>query len=176
MSTTKLLRRARAHWRCSALRNPTQTPALAHPSQSVALDPGFAGKKSRQFACGGVAAQLVLNSKGWMGSRDHVLHAGEGTVRCVRWCGALIAWANDLGVKLYDSGAHTRIAYIDRPQGSPRPEAFPPHLAWETDKTLIVGWADCIKVARIVRARVFATMQRMSLTSSPCAERAWHSP
>ena len=142
----------------------------------MALDPGFAGKKSRQFACGGAAAQLVLNSKGWMGSRDHVLHAGEGTVRCVRWCGALIAWANDLGVKLYDSGAHARIAFIDRPQGSPRPDAFPPHLAWETDKTLIIGWADCIKVARIVRTR--ASQPRLHVAdASPfclCTERARH--
>ena len=134
------------------LRDPN-TPAhtCAALAQSVALDPGYAGKKSRQFACGGVAAQLVLNSKGWMGSRDHVLHAGEGPVRRVRWCGALIAWANDAGVKLYDSSAHARIAFIDRPAGSPRPEAFPPHLAWESDRTLVIGWADCIKVARIVR-------------------------
>ena len=125
--------------------------AFAALAQSVALDPGYAGKKSRQFACGGAAAQLVLNSKGWMGSRDHVLHSGEGPVRRVRWCGALIAWANDAGVKLYDSSAHARIAFIDRPAGSPRPEAFPPHLAWESDRTLVIGWADCIKVARIVR-------------------------
>lgn len=87
-----------------------------------------------------------------MGVRDHVLHSGEGPVRCVRWCGALIAWANDVGVKLYDSGAHTRIAFVDRPAGSPPPDAFPPRLVWESEKTLIIAWADCVKVARIVRA------------------------
>ena len=123
--------------------------------QSLSLDPGYAAKKSRQLACGGLAGQLVLNSKGWMGVRDHVLHSGEGPVRCVRWCGALIAWANDIGVKLYDSGAHTRIAFVDRPVGSPPPDAFPPRLVWESDKTLIIAWADCVKVARIVRAPAY---------------------
>ena len=45
-----------------------------------------------------LAAQLVLNGKGWMGHRtDSILHAGEGTVHVVRWAGSLIAWANDVG-------------------------------------------------------------------------------
>lgn len=95
---------------------------------------------------------LVLSTKGWMGVRDHVLHSGEGAVRCVRWCGTLIAWANDAGVKLYDTGAHARVAHIARPAGSPKPDTFPPRLAWQDESTLIIGWADCVKVARVVRA------------------------
>ena len=125
------------------------TPRL--PPQSVALDPGYSTKKSRQMALGTAAGQLVLCTKGWMGARDHVIHSGEGPVRCVRWCGTLIAWANDAGVKLYDTGAHARVAHIGRPAGSPKPEAFPPRLAWQDDTTLIIGWADYIKVARVVR-------------------------
>jgi hypothetical protein len=29
-----------------------------------------------------------------------VLHSGEGVVQTVRWSGTLIAWANELGVKV----------------------------------------------------------------------------
>ena len=70
------------------------------PVRTVALDPEYAVKKSRQFVCGGRDGQLILNSKGWLGNRDHVLHSGEGAVHAVRWRGSLIAWANDAGVKV----------------------------------------------------------------------------
>ena len=44
-------------------------------------------------------AVLVLMPQGWLGSRDTVLHSGEGAVSTARWAGNLIAWANDRGVK-----------------------------------------------------------------------------
>lgn len=123
--------------------------------QSVALDPGYSQKTSRQFAAGGLAGQLVLNSKGWLGDRNHVLHSGEGTVHAVRWMGTFIAWANDVGVKVYNSATHQRVTYIDRPKGLPRPELFRPHLVWAEERqakhpgTLIIAWADCVKVAKL---------------------------
>ena len=87
-----------------------------------------------------------------MGDRAHVLHSGEGTVHSVRWSGNLIAWANDLGVKIYDAAAHARLTFIDRPKGSPRADAFRPHLVWVGERLLIIGWADCVKIARLARA------------------------
>ena len=129
---------------------------LTPAAQCLSLDPGYAtasrpGKKSRQFVCGGTAGKLLLNSKGWMGSKDHTLHQGEGCISTVRWCGSLIAWANELGVKLYDTSAHARIAFLERPPDAPKADAFPPQLSWEDEQTLIIGWADCVMVARIVR-------------------------
>lgn len=56
------------------------------------------------------------------------------------------------GVKIYDQSSQSRIAYIDRPADSPRAEVFKCNLHWQDDSTLIIGWADLIKVARI-RAR-----------------------
>lgn len=41
------------------------------------------------------------------------------------------------------------IAYIDRPAGSPRPDLFKCTLHWQDDSTLLIGWANFIKVARI---------------------------
>ena len=105
---------------------------------------------------GCASGSLLLNSAGWLGARDHLLHGGEGPVARVRWCGALIAWANSAGVKLYDSSAHSRIAFIARPAGSPPPGAHSPHLVWHTDACLLIAWADSVQVASIAVRSIVA--------------------
>ena len=45
-----------------------------------------------------------------------MLHFGEGPIQEIKWSGTLIAWANDLGVKIHDTTVHQRIAYIERPR------------------------------------------------------------
>eukprot|EP00899_Mesostigma_viride_P008015 jgi/Mesvir1/17214/Mv07628-RA.1 len=122
------------------------------PIKTVSLEPGYVGSKSREFVAGGLAGQLLLNSQGWMGRRNRVLHAGEGPVHATKWHGRFITWANDAGVKIYDAVASQRLAYIDRPRGSPRADLYKPHIEWDGDMTVIIGWADCVKVA-VVRPR-----------------------
>lgn len=56
------------------------------------------------------------------------------------------------GVKIYDTESQTRITFIDRPADSPRADLFKCTLHWQDDSTLLIAWADHIKVARI-RAR-----------------------
>jgi hypothetical protein len=51
---------------------------------------------------------------------------------------------------MYDKARNQRITFIDRPPGSPRPELYRPNLVWDCgDKVLIIGWADCVKIARV---------------------------
>lgn len=64
--------------------------------KAIALEPGFAKKSSRAFVCGGMAGNLVLHEKGWLGHKEQVLHSGEGPIYAIQWRGNLIAWANDL--------------------------------------------------------------------------------
>ena len=127
------------------------TRAFGRAMRAVALDPDFARAKSRRFVCGGVSGALIINGVGWMGHRaDATLHSGEGTVHAVSWAGALIAWANDAGVKLYDADRSESVAFVDRPRGSPAPELHAPRLAWDDGgRTLIIGWADCVKIATV---------------------------
>ena len=81
-------------------------------------------------------------------------------MRRVRWAGTLIAWANDVGVKVYDEARDRRIAHVDRPRGSPPPGAYPPHIAWcDGARTLVIAWADCVKVA-VVRTRTLTASER----------------
>ncbi|GJJ10532.1 hypothetical protein Clacol_004759 [Clathrus columnatus] len=125
---------------------------IRRPVQTIALDPQFAKNSSRMFVCGGLAGNLIIYERGWLGYKDRVLHSGEGPIWTSKWQGNLIAWANDLGVKIYDQEYQARITYIDRPKGSPRPDLFKCSLSWQDDSTLLIAWADYIKVARI-RAR-----------------------
>ncbi|KAI9281912.1 hypothetical protein BY458DRAFT_468772 [Sporodiniella umbellata] len=121
------------------------------PIKAVALDPFFARKSTRQFVSGGMAEQLVMSEKGWLGQKDSVLHANEGPIYAIQWRQQFIAWANDTGVKIYDTTSGLRITYIDRPDGSPRADLYKCRLCWKNDTTLLIGWADTVKVA-IVRS------------------------
>lgn len=119
------------------------------PMNAIALEPGFAKSKNRRFVCGGMLGNLVLQEKGWLGYREQVIHSGEGPIWAIEWRGNLIAWANDLGVKIYDTVSQQRIGYIDRGPNAPRAELFKPTLVWKDDRTLVIGWADYVKVVRV---------------------------
>ncbi|KAG2130198.1 uncharacterized protein EDB93DRAFT_1095067 [Suillus bovinus] len=123
---------------------------MKRPIRTVALEPNFAKKSTRSFVCGGMAGTLVLREKGWLGHKETILHSGEGPVWHVRWRERLIAWANDSqGVRIYDTQSQMRITFIERPADSPRADLFKCTLHWQDDTTLLIGWADHIKIARI---------------------------
>ncbi|KAI9306269.1 hypothetical protein BJ944DRAFT_160178 [Cunninghamella echinulata] len=117
------------------------------PVKAVAIDPDYAHKKTRQFVSGGMAEQLIMNEKGWLGHQNIVLHANEGPIYSIQWRNHFIAWANDTGVKVYDTQSNLRITYIDRPAGSPRSDLYKCRMVWKNDTTLLIGWADTVKVA-----------------------------
>ncbi|XP_073011981.1 vacuolar protein sorting-associated protein 41 homolog [Typha latifolia] len=119
------------------------------PMKTIALDPNYSRKTSRRFVAGGLAGQLFLNMKNWLGYSKQVLHDGEGPIHTVKWRTSLIAWANDAGVKVYDMANNLRITFIERPKGSPRPELLLPHLVWQDDTLLVIGWGTYVKIAAI---------------------------
>ncbi|KAF5744798.1 hypothetical protein HS088_TW07G00378 [Tripterygium wilfordii] len=119
------------------------------PMKAIALDPDYSKKSSRRFVAGGLAGHLYFNTKRWLGYRDQVLHSGEGPIHAVKWRTSLIAWANDAGVKVYDAANDQRITFIERPRGSPRPELLLPHLVWQDDTLLVIGWGTSVKIASI---------------------------
>ena len=52
-------------------------------------------------------------------------------------------------MKIYDTASQSRITFIDRPADSPRADLFKCALHWQDDSTLLISWADHIKIARI---------------------------
>ena len=86
--------------------------------RAIALDPEYTAR--RVFATGGLACQLVINSRGWFGSKDSVIHSGEGPVQTIH-AGPLRA--NDLGVKVYDAQLAARVIHRTA-AGAPPPSSF----------------------------------------------------
>ncbi|GBG33583.1 Vacuolar protein sorting-associated protein 41-like [Hondaea fermentalgiana] len=122
---------------------------FSQPILAVALDPEYARNRDKMFVCGGAAGRLVLKRKGWFSSVETELHRGEGQITAIKWRTRLIAWANEAGVKIYDQAHEKRIAFIDRPSGSLTARDARCHMVWENDSTLLIAWADSVKVVRI---------------------------
>lgn len=43
---------------------------------------------------------IVLHFQGWLGAKDNIIHAGEGPIPIIRWAGTLVAWANNVCVRV----------------------------------------------------------------------------
>lgn len=69
---------------------------MKRPMRTISLEPDFQKKGTRAFVCGGMAGNLVLHEKGWLGHKETVLSTNEGPIWQARWRGRLVAWANDL--------------------------------------------------------------------------------
>ncbi|CAB3979402.1 vacuolar sorting-associated 41 homolog [Paramuricea clavata] len=117
------------------------------PVKAVALDPEFSKKSAKPFVTGG--DKLVLHEKGFFRYKSTVLHGGEGVIRTIRWRSCYIAWANDLGVKVYDVSLKQLITNIRREPNSPRPQVYRCNLFWKDNTTLIVGWANIVQVCNV---------------------------
>ncbi|XP_071478787.1 vacuolar protein sorting-associated protein 41 homolog [Diadema antillarum] len=131
-----------------------QVQSFDRPVKAVALDPKFSRPGSgKQFITG--SDRLVLHEKGFLGrSKSTILHHGEGPIRSIKWRASLVAWANDLGVKVYDMHSKRRITFIKRSHPETmRPELYRCNLCWKDDNTLLIGWANTIKIC-CVRERM----------------------
>ncbi|XP_038045222.1 LOW QUALITY PROTEIN: vacuolar protein sorting-associated protein 41 homolog [Patiria miniata] len=132
-----------------------QIQAFDCPVKSLALDPRFSRSNSgRQFVTG--SDKLTLHERGFFNrSKSTILHAGEGPIRTIKWRGCFVAWANDLGVKVFDLSSKRRITFIKRDHDEKlRPEIYPCKLCWKDNITLLVGWADTIKICVVKERRV----------------------
>ncbi|KAG6614591.1 Vacuolar protein sorting-associated protein 41 [Phytophthora cinnamomi] len=90
---------------------------------------------------------LIINKKGWIIDKgEHTVHEGEGPVQLIRWKDGLVAWANDWGVKVYDSDNDQRVTYIERPPNCPPMELCRCHLEWQGSDVLLVAWAHTLRV------------------------------
>ena len=118
------------------------------PVRAVALDPQYGRRRDRQFAVGG-GDKLILYERRMFRTKPTIIHEGEGPVRMVKWRGHFIAWANDLGVKVYDCISRVRISYVSREDSAPRPDIYRCYLCWKDDSTLLIGWANMVKICCI---------------------------
>uniref|UniRef100_A0A3P8ZP99 Vacuolar protein sorting-associated protein 41 homolog n=1 Tax=Esox lucius TaxID=8010 RepID=A0A3P8ZP99_ESOLU len=118
------------------------------PIKVVALHPRFSSSNCKQFVTGG--NKLLLYERNWLNRwKTSTLHEGEGTITNVQWRANLIAWANNVGVKIYDISTKQRITNVLRDNVSLRPDMYPCSLCWKDNTTLIVGWGSSIKICAV---------------------------
>uniref|UniRef100_A0A5F8HDC8 VPS41 subunit of HOPS complex n=1 Tax=Monodelphis domestica TaxID=13616 RepID=A0A5F8HDC8_MONDO len=118
------------------------------PIKIIAVHPQFLRSHCKQFVTGG--KKLVLFERSWMSRwKSSVLHEGEGNIRNVKWRGNLIAWANNMGVKILDVISKQRITNVPRDDISLRPDMYPCSLCWKDNVTLIIGWGSSVKICSV---------------------------
>lgn len=117
--------------------------------KTVAIDPRYVSGDTRELVMGGLDGQLMRKEKGWFGNmRDFLVHGGEGPIHAIRWEGEFIAWANEIGVKVYDCNLKSRITHLKRPAGSLDTD-HRPRLCWANGRTLLIGWADSVQAVEV---------------------------
>ena len=72
----------------------------------------------------------------------------ESRILAIRWEGEFIAWANSIGVKVYDCNLKQRITHLKRPQSS-LDTTHQPQLCWANGRTLLIGWADSVQAVEV---------------------------
>ena len=115
------------------------------PVYSVELGPDFAVQGN--YVVG--TDRIMFNEKGFFGVKRTIIHAGEGPIWTISWKNTFIAWANDMGVKIFDTNSRKLITKIARDPKSPSPADYHCHLCWYSAVTLLVGWANTIKICQV---------------------------
>lgn len=71
--------------------------------------------KPQNYVSGGRTNTISWTNKGTLwGYKSTRLHTGEGCIYTIRWHGNYLAWANELGVKIYDWEQRRGVAFLPR--------------------------------------------------------------
>ncbi len=138
------------------------THAAARAVRAMRISPDYGRNRDRPVIVGGAAAKLRLLKRAWLlgNTVERVLHEGEGPIRACAWRGSLVAWANDVGVKVFDVASDARVCYVEAPTGgggcvgAAALDACPPRLVWAGDTRLLVCWGESVRVVAVRERRV----------------------
>lgn len=121
--------------------------------KTVALDPNYYKSGSgRRFITGD--DKLTLYEKTFIGRhKTTILCESEGLVRSLCWGENFVAWASNIGVRVYDINARCSLGLIkwEEHQGISI-DKFRCNLRWADSRTLLIGWVDTVRVC-VIRKR-----------------------
>ncbi|CAG2062815.1 unnamed protein product [Timema podura] len=128
----------------------SNTVVIGRLVKSVAIDPYYCKPGyGKRFITGD--ERLVLHEKTFLSRlKSTVLSEAEGSVQTIKWNGHFVAWASDIGVRVYDITAKHSLGLIKWNRNiDVSPEHFRCNLCWKTETTLLVGWVDTVRVCKI---------------------------
>ncbi|KAI9184101.1 Vacuolar protein sorting-associated protein 41 [Blastocladiella emersonii ATCC 22665] len=132
---------------CNLFTDEVQVYEFRRPIKCLSLDPEYS--KSRRFAAGGHAGEVVLFEKTWRGPKKVVIDQPQSRVLAVEWRGQLIAYVSEAGLGIYDVKSSRVVCMTHVPFESTRPELYRPHLVWKNDETLVFGWQKMIQIIEV---------------------------
>lgn len=69
----------------------------------------------------------------------------------IAWHKNYLAWSDAAHVRVMDTDTQTAICYLSAPVGVGIHNPFPCHLFWESDNSLLIGWADRFRQLELIR-------------------------
>ncbi|XP_072932333.1 vacuolar protein sorting-associated protein 41 homolog [Epargyreus clarus] len=142
----------------------THNLILGRVVKSVALDPHyFKSGSGRRFLTGD--NKLTLYEKTFLNRlRSTVLCECEGYVQAMAWHDRFVAWACEVGVRVYDLVARCSLGLIQWEKSPNRSiEDYRCNLLWSAPKTLMIGWVDTIRIC-VIRKRSQIELQTRDVT------------
>ncbi|EDO18682.1 hypothetical protein Kpol_1055p37 [Vanderwaltozyma polyspora DSM 70294] len=118
------------------------------PVSSVILDHDY--EKSKLFFSGGMACDLIMSQKNWLGNRiDTILNKKlyhDGPIQAIHQFGNnVIIWFNEDGINFYDLSTKTFLFNQPFPNSdNTRPELFKPFSLTIDASTFVVCWCNNI--------------------------------
>lgn len=129
-----------------------QQVSLGRCVKSVAIDPLYHRSGSyRRFITGD--DRLMLHERTFLGrTKSVVLCDVEGAVHNMRWHSRFVAWASNIGLRVYDVVSRCSLGLIkwDK-RNNIVPSAYRCNLTWKDGGTLLVGWVDTVRICGVKR-------------------------
>ncbi|KAL0275469.1 UNVERIFIED_CONTAM: hypothetical protein PYX00_003307 [Menopon gallinae] len=118
--------------------------------KSVAIDPYYHKSNShKRFITGD--ERLIIHEKALLyGFKSEFISDAEGYVQNITWSKQFVAWASDIGVRVYDVENKCSLGLM---QWTKNPKAMPQNfrcnMSWLNGTTLLIGWVDMVRVCTI---------------------------
>lgn len=110
-----------------------ETYSIGKELTSIAIDPRYANRKTKEVIVGDERGNVYFLSKGWLGTLEKVLFRGKHPIRSIAWSGTLVAWSSSSGVRVYNVGTHLPVGTV------PLIECNDVYLLWDISGKLFIG-------------------------------------
>lgn len=121
------------------------------PIQAVVLHSDY--KSSKAFVSGGMAGEVVLSQRNWLGNRiDTVLAKGQGPIMGIFTLDDVILWMNDAGITFCSIHSRSQLLKVEFPRENDeevRPSLYRPHVHFPESDRIIVGWGNHVWMFKI---------------------------
>lgn len=133
---------------------------LERQVKCIELDPLFSKSSSRKFVIGEGSRLTLYERTIFKNYKSTILCEAEGLVNAISWHGNFLAWASSIGIRVYDLNERCSLGLIkwEEPKVG-RLSDFKCHLKWD-DSTLLIGWADTIRICVIRKRNVIEVSSR----------------